>query len=156
MNLLYVRKLVPEAKLPTKAHATDAGFDLYASQDIFIEKGRTVIVPTGIAIDIQPGYVGMIRDRSSMAAKGFQVGGGVIDAHYNGPVGVVLHNFSADGTSLKDQGHYLGYTLNGYYIHQGDKIAQLVIHKVESPEVRETDHSWADGRGSSGFGSSGR
>ena len=150
MNKLDVRKLSPDAILPTRANSLDAGLDLYANEDAFVPVNRTVKVKTGIAAHITPGYVGLIRDRSSMAAKGLVVGAGVIDAHYAGDLTVVLHNIS-NKTCDNERSTTLGYQIN-----KGDKIAHLLIQKIELPEVQEVTHSWeVIGRGLKGWGSSG-
>lgn len=136
MNEVF--KLEPDAILPTRNLSTDAGIDLYAHTDTVIPKGHTKLVKTYVAIKIEPGFVGKIEDRSSMALKGYRTGGGVIDALYNGSVDVVIHNFSnEDG-----------------FIGRGTKIAQLLIYKVDTGPVWEVKELWSSQRGDKGFGSS--
>lgn len=147
MTKLDVKKLTPDAILPTRSNPMDGGLDLYANETVFIPLGHTAKIKTGIAAHINPGYVGLIQDRSSMALHGLRVGAGVIDAHYSGDLTVVLHNISCDMYSDP----------SGYCITKGDKIAQLLIQKIELPEVQEVNYSWDNvGRGSKGWGSSGQ
>lgn len=145
MNKVQVYKLHPNAILPTRTNPTDAGLDLYALEDTFIHAGSTKVIKTGIAINIPEGYVGLIRDRSSMAIKKFIVGAGVLDAGYSGDVSVVLHNSQISIPDLYPQ-----------QIEQGDRIAQLLIQKIETPEVEEVKELWTSVRGDTKFGSSGR
>lgn len=169
MIKLDVKKLNPEAKLPTRSNPNDAGLDLYALEDVFILQGKTARIPTGIAVHIHPGHVGLVRDRSGLASKGLIVGAGVVDAGYAGDVSVVLHNFS-NGTDTHPSHfthEYSGpmtyssqartiYT-PGYQVRKGDKIAQMLIQKIETPAVDEVSHDWDNSsRGKKGFGSSGR
>lgn len=169
MIKLDVKKLNPEAKLPTRSNPHDAGLDLYALEDVFIPQGKTVRIATGVAIHILPEYVGLVRDRSGMATKGLIVGAGVIDAGYAGDASVVLHNFSNVSDTHEDHFAYefkepmtypstaRKYPICGYQVRKGDKIAQLLIQKVELPVVDEVSYSWeTSARGTKGFGSSGR
>lgn len=145
MESINVFRLNEKAILPTRTNPTDAGLDLYASENVFIKKGETGLIKTDISVRIPPGYVGKIEDRSSMAVKGLRTGAGIIDAGYNGEVKIVLHNISNNDNSIT----------NGYLVQVGQKIAQLLIYKVETPEVLEVDISWDSQRGNKGFGSSG-
>lgn len=147
MENVKVFKLSPYATLPTRNKATDAGIDLYAVESTFIAVGKTVMIKTSVAIKIPEGYVGKIEDRSSLGAKGIRTGAGVIDAGYTGEVCVVLHNLNN-----VDASSYHG---RGYLVEKGQKIAQLLIYKVETPVVEEVDELWISERGSNGFGSSG-
>ena len=147
MNKIKVFKLDPDATVPTRHKTTDAGLDLYALEDTYIALGTTGKVKTGVAIEVPPGYVGRISDRSGMAAKGLIVGAGVIDAGYSGDHTVVLHNFSAI-----NQKQYL----DGYLVKKGDKIAQLVVYLIETPEVQVVEQLWISERGNTGWGSSGK
>lgn len=152
MENLKVFKLEDDAVLPTRAHGYDAAVDIYALEDTFLELTSTTKVKTGVAISVPEGYVGKIEDRSSMAAKGLRTGGGVIDAGYNGEVGIIMHNLTnGDEITWRQNGHTFGYT-----IKKGDKIAQLLVYKVETPDVVEVNELWSSERGSKSFGSSGR
>jgi len=140
-------KLVDSAIAPTRNNPSDAGIDLYAVETTFIQIGKSVIVRTGVAVKIPEGHVGKIEDRSSMASKGLRTGAGVIDSGYSGEIGVVMHNLNNI-----DASNYHG---RGYLIERGQKIAQILIYKVETPELEEVDQLWTSDRGSNGFGSSG-
>lgn len=137
-------------KTPTRNNPFDAGLDLYAAEDVFIEAGATKVIKTGISVDVLPGYVGKIEDRSSMAAKGLRTGGGVIDSGYKGEVGVVIHNIN--NSSEEDPVLWR----KGYKIKRGDKIAQLLVYKVELLTPIVVNSLGTSSRGSAGFGSSGR
>lgn len=148
MRTVQVCKLDPNAKLPTRTYSTDAGLDIFSTEDVFITAGTTQVVATGVAIQISEGYVGKIEDRSSMGLKGLRTGAGVIDCGFTGELKVVLHNLN------NRDNEYLG--VRGYWVRKGDKIAQMLLYKVETPEVIEVDSLWESDRGSKGFGSSGR
>lgn len=149
MNNLRIYKWNKSAKLPTRNVETDAGLDLYALDDVFIPVGKTVVISTGISIEVPNGYVGKIEDRSSLASKGLRSGAGVVDCGYSGQIGVVLHNLTAnldrDSILLRD----------GYQVKAGDKIAQLLLYRIETPYTQEVTELWDSKRGSRGFGSSG-
>lgn len=147
MENVKVFKLSKQATLPTRNKESDAGLDLYAVESTFIGTGKTVLVKTSVAIQIPEGYVGKIEDRSSLSSKGLRTGGGVIDAGYTGEVAVVLHNLNNTDASSQHG--------RGYMIEKGQKIAQLLVYKVETPGVEEVTELWTSDRGSSGFGSSG-
>jgi dUTP pyrophosphatase len=137
---LPFRKLRPDARIPTRAHADDAGADLYCAQDVRLAPGEGKVVVTGVAVAVPPGHVGLVADRSSMAKKGLKTAGGVIDAGYRGEIGVVLWNISKEPAELK----------------AGDRVAQLLILPVAVLPMREVDDLEASQRGAGGFGSTGR
>lgn len=139
MNL-KIKKLNSEAKLPTRAHHDDAGIDLYALGVHTINPGETKIIPTGIAIEIPYGHVGLIWDKSSIGSKGIKVMGGVIDAGYRGEVAVVMHNL----------------TTSSYTFEANHKVAQMLIQKVEMLDIEEVEMLDDTNRGASGFGSTGK
>src|SRR5690349_18996278 len=91
-----IKKLDQDAILFTKAHHSDAGFDIYSLEDVVILPGEIAKIKTGIAINIPTGYVGLIMDKSSMGSKGFKVFGGVVDAGYTGEVMVCLGHMKTD------------------------------------------------------------
>ena len=136
MNTLQIRQLSPDAIIPTRAHATDAGLDLYALEDTYFHN-ETKLVKTGIAVDIPPGYEAQVRPRSGMTLKTpLKVQLGTIDSGYTGDVGVIV-----DCKGL----HAIG---------AGDKIAQLVISPIVTPAVEVVDDfDTQSERGSNGFGS---
>ena len=130
--------------LPQYAHAGDAGVDLYAREDtVLAPNGGRALMPTGIAIAIPLGYAGFVLPRSGLALhNGISVvnAPGLIDSHYRGELKVVLLN--TDPT-------------RPYHVHRGDRIAQLVIQKVEDVTCVEVAELDANNRGG-GFGHSGR
>jgi dUTP pyrophosphatase len=138
---MKVKRLYYDSKLPTKAHAGDLGYDLYAAEQITIYAGQTKLISTGVAIQFPEGYGGLIRDRSSVASKqGLFNVAGVIDNGYTGEIKVALYN-STEGFIT---------------IYCGDKIAQLILIPVVNFQVTEVDEiKSSDGRGSDGFGSTG-
>ena len=137
---LPVRRLSPDARLPTRAHPDDAGLDLYAIKTLDFRPGQGGMVSTGVAVAVPPGYVGLIADRSSLAKKGLKTAGGIIDAGYRGEVGVLLWNISKETFTLR----------------KGDRVAQLLIVPIAVPVVRETRRLDRTRRGKGGFGSTGR
>ncbi len=138
-------RLDPELPLPAYAHEGDAGLDLYASEGATLAAGGgRALVPTGISIAIPMGYGGFVLPRSGLAVKhGISVvnAPGLIDAAYRGEVKVVLVN--TDPTS-------------DYEVTRGDRIAQLVIERVEYVEWQEVDALDTTTRDTFGFGSTGR
>lgn len=143
--MLRVKRLTDTAILPTRATEGDAGLDLYASRLTYVTPGHITKVETGIAVEIPHGYVGLVHPRSGLAAKqGITVvnAPGTIDAGYRGEVMVLL-------TTV------LGQYVGSIEIKPGERIAQLVIQKVELPEVVEVDELSDSVRGAGGFGSTG-
>jgi dUTP pyrophosphatase len=135
---LKVKKLSETAKLPTKAHPTDLGYDLYADETISIDGNSAIKIKTGIAVGFPEGWGGFIKDRSSMASKGFAVIGGVIDQAYIGELSIVIT-----------------YKRGTTTIQKGDKIAQLVPIPLTNWPIIEVDNLGKTDRGEKGFGSSG-
>lgn len=144
MPEIAVQRLDPHLPLPQYAHDGDAGVDLYAREDtVLAPNGGRALMPTGIAIAIPLGYAGFVLPRSGLALhNGISVvnAPGLIDSHYRGELKVVLLN--TDST-------------RPYHVHRGDRIAQLVIQKVENVTWVEVDELDANNRGG-GFGHSGR
>lgn len=138
MEKLIVAKITPTAKLPTRAHPTDAGLDFYADEDKVLATGERAFVKTGIKLAIPDGYVGLFWDKSGLAQTGLSTIGGVIDAAYRGEIIIGLINFDS----------------KTYEIKAGQKIAQLLIQKIELPLITEDKLDTTD-RGDNGFGSSG-
>jgi dUTP pyrophosphatase len=141
---IAVQRLDPDLPLPQNAHAGDAGVDLYAREDtVLAPQGGRALMPTGIAIAIPLGYAGFVLPRSGLALhNGISVvnAPGLIDSHYRGELKVVLLNTDAT---------------RPYHVHRGDRIAQLVIQKVEDVTWVEVTELDANNRGG-GFGHSGR
>src|SRR5690625_3932984 len=162
------KRLSDDATIPTKAHATDSGFDLYASEDVIIEPGETAVVKTGIAVELPPGYEAQVRPRSGVTAKTkLRVQIGTIDQDYRGEIGVIVDNtldypgitidyaLTVDGGAERIQEEY-EVTGNSYLIRKGDRIAQLVIQPLPAVEAYEIEGELDDTeRGAGGFGSTG-
>lgn len=159
--MLKVKLLEWGAELPTVGHAgSDLGFDLRALEDTILRKGEVKLVRTGIAasfsLDLQPGrkFGLVIKDRSSMAAKGFTVSAGVVDAGYTGEIQVLLtYNGAGNYKTPK-----FGYEIPGQIIKAGERIAQMLPIEVFTGEsiVQVEDELGETTRGAGGFGSTGR
>jgi len=137
---LKVKRLRPEAKLPTRAHHDDAGLDVYTCEKITLLPHTTLKVPTGIAYEVPDGYCVFGWDKGSIGSKGLKTLGGVLDSGYRGELFIPMHN-------LNDE---------AYTFEAGDKIAQIVIQKVELWEVEESDELSETKRGTGSFGSTGK
>ena len=120
----------------------DAGFDLRSAESIVLETAKQAVVSTGLKLAIPKGYVGLIRERSSMALKRVYTHAGVIDAAYRGEIKIVLSNTSE----------------HNFHIEIGDKIAQLIVVPCVTAchEAIEVDQLGVTRRGEGGFGSTGR
>lgn len=153
---MQVKKLHEDAVVPVRAHATDAGLDLYSVEDATIFPGQTVKVKTGIALAIPDSKVGLIWPRSSLGSKGLDVMAGVVDSSYRGEVIVCLYNGNPGckvGGSHEypvpvDQSHD-----NVIYLPKGSKIAQILIQDVCLCQPVEVDELGETVRGQGGFGS---
>ena len=137
---LKIKKILDDAKIPTRAHHDDAGIDLYACGEHVVAPGVTTMIPIGVAFEIEEGYVGLIWDKSSIGSKGLKTLGGVIDAGYRGEISIMVHNLSSVP----------------YTFEHGHKVAQLLIQKVEFPDLIEVDELSSSLRGEGGFGSTGK
>lgn len=137
---LLVKKLSPQGRLPVRGSGFAAGYDLCSANDCVIPAKGKACVATDIAIAVPAGHYGRVAPRSGLAVKNFiDVGAGVIDSDYRGPLGIVLFNFSEVDFQIKE----------------GDRIAQLVLEKISTPDVIEVDDLDATQRGAGGFGSTG-
>jgi dUTP diphosphatase len=130
--------------LPSRASPGSAGFDLRAAIDgeIVLRPGERLLVPTGLMLEIPPGWEGQVRPRSGLALRhgiGIANAPGTIDSDYRGEVAVILINLGESPVSLR----------------RGDRIAQLVISRVETVELEEAETLEESGRGGGGFGSTG-
>jgi dUTP pyrophosphatase len=140
---IQVLRLDPGIELPGYAHPGDAGADLATTVDVELAPGQRVLVPTGLALAIPPGYAGFIHPRSGLAARsGLTIVNtpGTIDAGYRGEIKVCLLNTDTE-TPIR--------------LYRGDLIAQLVIQKVERAEFAEVDSLDETERGAGGYGSTG-
>ena len=147
-DVIQVQKLSEQATIPTKANATDAGYDLYALENTEIFAGKRRLVRTGVAMAIPEGYAGLIWPRSGLAVKqGIDVFAGVIDSGYRGEIRVCLYN-SCHGSSVSG-------TADSFKIKAGDRIAQILFQNIEDFELYEVKDLDSTARGHGGFGSSG-
>lgn len=139
---MKVKLLNSDAILPTKAHDTDAGFDIYTPFDFDLypitETGFVAVIDTGIAIEVPDGKFSLLKERSSLAQRGMVVTAGVIDYGYRGEVAVVCHNVSCQTIKFK----------------KGDKIAQLLVLPFYMDKVEQVEDVSKTPRGDKGFGSS--
>lgn len=138
-----VRRLDPDLPLPAYAHPGDAGADLVAAEDVVLAPGERRLVPTGIAIALPDGYVGLVHPRSGLAHRlGVTVlnAPGTVDAGYRGEIKVNLVNHDPVATVK---------------ISRGDRIAQLLVQRVERAEFRPVDELPETVRGAGGHGSTG-
>ncbi|KAK0729227.1 dUTPase-like protein [Apiosordaria backusii] len=137
---LQVKKLSSTARLPTRGSAFAAGYDLYASKDTTIPARGKALVDTDISIAVPANTYGRIAPRSGLAAKHFiDTGAGVIDADYRGPVKVLLFNHADADFEVKE----------------GDRIAQLIVERIYTPDIVEVQELEESVRGAGGFGSTG-
>lgn len=140
---LAIKRIDPDLEVPRYAHVGDAGLDLRSTEDVTINPGERVLVPTGIAIALPDGCAGFVLPRSGLALKlGLAVANapGLIDSAYRGEIKVILVNLDP---------------LTPIIISRGDKIAQLVVQRVESCDVEVVDELDVTVRGDGGFGSTG-
>lgn len=138
---LDIQLLHEKAVIPSYAHAADAGLDLRTVVDIKIAPGERVSIPTGLAFAIPDGYVGLVWDKSGISQKrGLKTMGGVIDAGYRGEVFVGLVNVGSEVQTCMI----------------GDKIAQILIQKIEQPVVQVVTFLNETSRGTGAFGSTGK
>jgi dUTP pyrophosphatase len=141
---LQVQRVREEARLPSRAHVGDAGLDLYAAEAATIDPGERTTVATGIAVEVPPGYAGLVLPRSGLAARhGIALvnAPGLIDSGYRGEIKILLLN--TDRT-------------DAFEISPGDRIAQLVVSPIADAVPVEITELASSARGTGGFGSSGR
>jgi dUTP pyrophosphatase len=139
---LQVKRLVADAPLPAYAHDGDAGLDLAAAEDVELPAGGRAAVPTGLAVAVPRGWVGLVHPRSGLARRhGVTVANapGTIDAGYRGEVQVLLVNLGRDPVTLR----------------KGDRVAQLLLQRVGRAEIVEVEELDGTTRGEGGFGSTG-
>jgi len=138
---VLVKKLRDDVKIPSYAFSGDAGMDLCSCEDYTLRSGERHTFKLGFATEFPKGYVALIWDKSGLAARhGLTVLAGVVDYNYRGEYGVVLLN-----TNKKP-----------YEVRKGDKIAQLLIQRVEQAEAKEVKELSDTDRGNGGFGSTGK
>lgn len=141
---VLIKKLDLHLPTPQYAKAGDAGVDVYSRIDCEIPPGERLLIPTGIAIAMPEGYAAFAHPRSGLAIKhgiGIVNSPGTIDAGYRGELQMILINHDSQEV---------------FSIKRGDRIAQLVFQKIETAEFIEVEELPGSGRGSGGFGSTGR
>ena len=144
MTDLLIHQLDPDLPLPRFAKPGDAGADLYARIDLTLAPGERALMPTGIAIALPPGFAAFIHPRSGLAIRdGLSMvnAPGTVDASYRGEIQVILINMD---------------TKNSIVIKRGDRVAQLVIQRVENVNFVPVDQLPGTDRGVGGFGSTGK
>lgn len=140
MLTVRFKRLHPDAKTPSYAHPGDAGLDMYSLDEYTLNPQEQALIPTGIAMEIPVGYVGLIWDKSGLSTKhGLKTLAGVIDAGYRGEISVAIANVGSGPYTFK----------------KGQKIAQMLIQKVEQAYFEEVQELSNTSRGAGGFGSTG-
>lgn len=141
---VLIKRLDPALPIPSYAKPGDAGADIYSRIDVELNPGERKMIPTGIAIALPPGFAAFVHPRSGRAIKeglGMVNAPGTVDAAYRGELQVILINHDSQ---------------NSISIKRGERIAQLVIQKVEHAEFIELVELPGSSRGASGFGSTGK
>jgi dUTP pyrophosphatase len=133
-------KLEPGVKMPTRAHSTDAGLDIYARETKIVLPRSREDFDTGVHIEIPEGYVGMIKSKSGLMRHHGITTEGTVDCGYTGSICVTLFNHSDEK----------------YTVHKGDKITQLVVMPILNEKLEMVEYLADTDRGDNGFGSSGR
>ena len=139
MSSFQVKLNYEDAQAPTRGSDEAAGYDLYVYESGLLMPNETRLFDTGISIRVPEGTYGRIAPRSSISKRSILVNAGVIDRDYTGPVKVMLHNLSNDN----------------FVIEKGNRIAQLILEKISTPEVELVDELDDTERGDGGFGSTG-
>ncbi|HGH0874714.1 TPA: dUTP diphosphatase [Staphylococcus pseudintermedius] len=170
VNTLQIKLLSDNATMPKREHDTDAGFDIYAAETVVLEPQEKALIATDIAVNIPKGYVGLLTSRSGVSSKTHLViETGKIDAGYQGHMQINIKNDDLPRIPNLRQAKYKDlennyvetngketYRLGTYKIKKGDKLAQLVIVPVWTPELRQVEEFDSESaRGEKGFGSSG-
>ncbi|MBU0893950.1 MAG: dUTP diphosphatase [Nanoarchaeota archaeon] len=140
MVILKVKKLHPDAIIPSYAHEGDAGLDLFSCEETEILPGEKKLISIGLSIELPKGYVSLVWDKSGIASNfGITTMAGVIDYTYRGEYKILLFNT----------------TKESFKIHKKQKIAQLLIQPIETAEIQEVNELSETQRGKGGFGSTG-
>ena len=138
---IKVKKLHPEAKLPSYAHSGDAGMDLYALEDAEVLPGQVAKVRSGLSFELPEGHVGLCWDKSGVSANHkIKTLSGVLDAGYRGELLMCVINLGSEA----------------HIFNKGDKVLKMLIQKVEHPEIIEVSELTETARGDGGFGSTGK
>jgi len=138
--IIKIQKIDSKAMIPNYANKDDAGLDFYSAEDIVLKPGQRQAIGTGIKMEIPAGYVGLVWDKSGLAVKnGIKTMAGVVDAGYRGEIKVVLINLGQEDFIMK----------------KNSKIAQMLIQKIEHPQIEIVSELNESQRGENGFGSTG-
>lgn len=169
-NTLQIKLLSDNATIPTRNHSSDAGFDIYAAETVVLEPQEKALIATDIAVNIPKGYVGLLTSRSGVSSKTHLViETGKIDAGFTGNMKINIKNDDLPRVPNLRQAKYKDlennyvktngketYRIGTYKIKKGDKLAQLVIMPIITPELEQVEEfSSESARGEKGFGSSG-
>ncbi|HGH0780877.1 TPA: dUTP diphosphatase [Staphylococcus pseudintermedius] len=175
-NQLQIKLLSKNATMPTRNHNTDAGFDIYSAETVILEPQEKALIATDIAVNIPKGYVGLLTSRSGVSSKTHLViETGKIDAGFHGNMKINIKNdyvYEDPYDDLFDHADRLYSGVHGvdgrlidsdlykdfpvYQINKGDKLAQLVIVPIWTPELQQVEEFDSESeRGEKGFGSSG-
>lgn len=137
---MFIVRMSPESKIPCKKTPESAGYDLSSSENVIVPPRGRALVPTGLCFQVPESTYGRIAPRSGLALKnGIDVGAGVIDRDYTGFVGVILFN----------------HTDEAFEVNIGDRIAQLIVTVIHSPQIIEVKTLNETTRMDGGFGSTG-
>lgn len=138
---IKVQKLVPDAKVPRFSLEGDAAMELYSVKDVTMKPGDKIACKTGLAIKIPEGYAGLIWDKGSVGiVAGVKILGGVFDSNYTGEWLIGLVNLGKEN----------------FNIEKGQKIAQVIFQKIETPEIEEVESLEETNRGEGRFGHTGK
>lgn len=136
---IKIKKLNPDAIIPSYAHEGDAGMDIYSCEDFILLPHERHLFSTGISIELPEGYVALIWDKSGVANKGIKSMGGVIEYTYRGEYKIILYNTSKEP----------------YEVKKSQKIAQILIQPIMNANVQEVNELSETKRGDGAFGSTG-
>lgn len=138
---LKVKKLHPDAKLPTYAHKWDAGMDIFTLENVTINPGESVGIKSGLVFEVPEGYVGLLWDKSGLSIKhGLKILGGVLDSGYRGELIVGMINLGKEP----------------YTFEKGHKLTQMLIQPIVITEIEEVEELSESDRGVGGLGSTGK
>ena len=138
--IIKIQKIDSEAIIPNYANKDDAGLDFYSVEDVALKPMERKAIRTGVKMEIPEGYVGLVWDKSGLAVNnGIKTMAGVVDSGYRGEIKIVLINLSNQDFEIK----------------KGQKIAQMLIQKIEHPEIEVVEELSGSVRGVNGFGSTG-
>lgn len=139
--ILKIKRVHPDAVLPSYAHPGDAGIDLYALEAVALAPGQIKRIRSGVAMEIPEGYVGLCWDKSGLSQNhGIKVMAGVIDSGFRGELVMAVANLGRET----------------YTFEKGHKVMQMLVQKVENPEIMEVSELSGSHRGEKGFGSTGK